>query len=113
MDPGPAELPTAPLTLAWVNRASPGIPSLNGDRQGAEGGTVVHTVSCAVVPAGTLVTLFRRVPRSQSAAPRVRPFRSRGEPIYRESETPRGRLTKKNLTQVRQIFPLKGSNADI
>src|SRR5438105_14501830 len=84
---------------------------LHGDRQGAAGGAVVHALPRAVVPASTWGTLCRRCPRRRPVAPGVRPFRSRGEATYRESEDPRGSLTEKNLTQVRQILFLKGSKA--
>jgi hypothetical protein len=47
------------------------------------------------------------VPRRHSAAPRSRPFRSRGEPIYRESESSCGGLTKK-LDPSAPNLPLKG-----
>src|SRR5215469_5672593 len=107
MDPGPADLPTASFTLARIDRARPGIPSLHGNREGAAGGAVVHAVSRAVVPASTRGTLCRRIPRRQPAPPRVRPFRSRGEPIYRESEGPRGCLTQK-LDSSAPGFLLKG-----
>src|SRR6516165_3025115 len=107
MDPGPADVPTAPLAPARVDRTRTGLPSLRGHCEGPAGGDVVHAVPCAVVPAGTRGDLRGGVPRRQPAAPRARPFRSRGEPIYRESEGPCGGLTQK-LDSTAPSLLLKG-----
>src|SRR5436309_2244379 len=103
MDPGPADLPTAPVTLARVDRTRGRFASLHGDREGPARSDVVHARPRAAVPPGPWGTLWRRLPRRQLAAPRVRSFRSGGEPIYRESKGPRCSF-RKNLTQVRHIL---------
>src|SRR5262245_11855876 len=95
MDPGPADVPTAAVAAARADRTRAGFAPLHGDREGAAGGDVVHAVPRAAVPAGARGAVRRGIPRRQLAAPRARPFRSRGEPIYRESEGPGGSLTQK------------------
>src|SRR5271166_3746731 len=107
MDPGSADLPTAPLAPARVDRTRTGFASLHSDRQGAASGLMVYAVPRAIVPAGTRGTLRRRPPRRHPSAPGARPFRSRGEPIYGKSESSYGSLTNK-LDSSAPNFPLKG-----
>src|SRR5690348_8985220 len=107
MDPGPADVPTAPLAAARPDRARTGFAPLHGNREGPAGGDVVHAMPRPVVPAGARGDLRRGIPRRQPVAPGARPFRSRGEPIYRESEGPSGSLTQK-VDSLATSFPLKG-----